>query len=273
MHIVAFVTQKGGAGKSTLASNVAVAARKAGERVFVCDLDPLQSLVKWSRARKALDVPAEHMPAEKLGRALAQLEREGVTLVIVDTPASDTPQADEAIRAADLCVIPARPNTLDIWASETTLAKVRASGKAFAFLLNQCPPAQQSARVARGAQALQEMGALLAPMVSTRVDYQEAVRLGLGVVELNPKGAAAREMATLWGAIGARLRDKASATDGRAAAEPARLPYQDFFEQAVRASGVYADFVNTLLRFSRPQTRPTAADPDGAAPEKRRRIS
>lgn len=274
MHIVSFVTQKGGAGKSTLASNVAVAAHKAGERVFVCDLDPLQSLVKWSRARKALDIPAERMPVEKLARALAQLESEGVTLVIIDTPASDTPQADAAIRAADLCVIPARPNTLDLWASEATLAKVKASGKPFAFLLNQCPPAQQNARVERGAQALQEMGALLAPMVSTRVDYQEAVRLGLGVVELNPRGAAAREMTKLWGSIVARLSEIEPSRAAQADPAPARLPYQDFFDQAVRASGVYADLVNTILQFNRPQgpARP-AAEPDGAAPDKRRRIS
>ena len=46
-------------------------------------------------------------------------------------------------------------------------------------------------RVARGAESLQEFGALLAPMISTRVDYQEAVRLGLGVNELRPRGAAA----------------------------------------------------------------------------------
>ena len=47
MRTIAFVTQKGGAGKSTLASNISVAAKHAGERVFVIDLDPLQSLVKW----------------------------------------------------------------------------------------------------------------------------------------------------------------------------------------------------------------------------------
>jgi chromosome partitioning protein len=52
MQTIAFVTQKGGAGKSTLASGVAVAARAAGERVFIIDLDPLQTLVKWSSSRK-----------------------------------------------------------------------------------------------------------------------------------------------------------------------------------------------------------------------------
>jgi chromosome partitioning protein len=271
MQIVAFVTQKGGAGKSTLASNVAVAAHQAGERVFVCDLDPLQSLVKWSRARKASDIPAEHMSAEKFEPALLRLASEGVTLVVVDTPASDTAQADAAIRAADFCVIPARPNALDIWASEVTLAKVRASGKSFAFLLNQCPPAQQSARVERGAQALEEMGALLAPMVSTRVDYQEAVRLGLGVVELNPKGVAAREMAKLWASIGDRLRDRALTAAGEKD-RTARSPYQDLFDQAVKASGVYADFVNAFLQFGRPKATPPA-DADDAPPERRRHIS
>lgn len=267
MKIVAFVTQKGGAGKSTLASNVAVAAHLSGERVFVCDLDPLQSLVKWSRARKAADIPAEHVPAQKLDRALALLAKDGVTLAIIDTPASDTPQADAAIRAADLCVIPARPNTLDLWASEATLAKVKASRRAYAFLLNQCPPAQQSARVARGAETLQEMGGLLTPMVSTRVDFQEAVRLGLGAAELNPGGAAAREMTTLWASIQARLQ----AQTAQAAPTLPRLPYQELLDQAVRATGVYADFVHTLLQIGRAQELerpPSSAD----APEKRRRI-
>ena len=51
MRTIAFVTQKGGAGKSTIASSVAVAAHEAGEKVFIFDLDPQQSLKKWSKAR------------------------------------------------------------------------------------------------------------------------------------------------------------------------------------------------------------------------------
>jgi len=263
MHIVAFVTQKGGAGKTTLASNVAATAQNAGERVFVCDLDPLQSLVKWSRARKAADIPAQHIPADKLVRSLARLESDGVTLAVIDTPAGDPAYADAAIKAADLCVVPARPNALDLWASESTIASVKASGKDFAFLLNQCPPAQQSARVARGARALQEMGALLAPMVATRVDYQEAVRLGLGVAELKPGGAAAREMALLWTSIEARLRQAP-----RAKTQPALVaaPYQDLFDHAARAGALYAGFVNSLLLFNRPATpEPGTSEPEPGA--------
>jgi chromosome partitioning protein len=211
MRTIAFVTQKGGAGKSTLASSIAVAARRAGERVFIIDLDPLQSLVKWSQAREGADVPVEHVPPMKLGKALAALEKKGVTLVVIDAPGADSEFSDAAIRAADLCIIPARPNVFDLWASELTRATIKDKKKDYAFLLNQCPPAQQNSRVEQGVQILQNMGALLTPLISSRVDYQEAARLGLGVSELHPDGVAAQEMRELWQSIKKRLKKGAAA--------------------------------------------------------------
>lgn len=282
MNIVAFVTQKGGAGKSTLASSLAVAAYLAGERVFICDLDPVQSLVKWSKARNAHDIAVEHIPPGKLERALQALEKNGVTLVVIDTPGGDSDHSLPAIRAADLCIIPARPNVLDLWASEITLAKVKARRKDFAFLLNQCPPAQQSARVERGATSLQEMGALLAPMISSRVDYQEAVRLGLGVGELNPNGAAAREMSRLWASLRVRLKDqsKARALERLAAekTQPGQVlsSYRDLFDQAIRVGDIYSDFLKALLPFSDPsiaaKSAAAAPAPEGGDTKERRGI-
>ncbi len=219
MRTIAFVTQKGGAGKSTLASSIAVAARRAGERVFIIDLDPLQSLVKWSKARETTDVPVEHVPPAKLVKALAALEKKGVTLVVIDAPGADSEYTEAAIRAADLCIIPARPNVFDLWASEITRASIKDKKKDHAFLLNQCPPAQQSARVDLGVQALQAMGVLLTPLVSARVDYQEAARLGLGVSELNPDGIAAQEMRELWSAVKRRLKKGGAVAKVEAKAE------------------------------------------------------
>jgi chromosome partitioning protein len=80
-----------------------------------------------------------------------------------------------------------------------------AARREFAFLLNQCPPAQQNARIEDGAKALEAMGGLLTPLVSTRVDYQEAARHGLGVTELNPHGVAAEEMRDLWASVKRRM--------------------------------------------------------------------
>jgi len=90
MRTIAFVTQKGGAGKSTLASSISVAAAHAGERVFIIDLDPLQSLVKWSKMRGQSDIPVEHIPVAKLSKALEALEKKGVTLVVIDAPGHDS---------------------------------------------------------------------------------------------------------------------------------------------------------------------------------------
>ena len=216
MRTIAFVTQKGGAGKSTLASNISVAAENAGERVFVIDLDPLQSLVKWSKLRGQSEIAVEHIPASKLAKALEALEKKGVTLVVIDAPGEDSENLAAAIRAADLCVIPARPNVFDLWASEVTRAKVKEAGKEYIFLLNQIPPAQQSARVEQGAKALQAMGGLLAPMVSARVDYQEAARHGLGVAELHPSSVAAQEMRELWASVKRRLKKGATTAKAEA---------------------------------------------------------
>ena len=67
------------------------------------------------------------------------------------------------------------------------------------FLLNQCPPAQQSARIDEGVAALEAMGGLLSPMVLARVDYQEAARLGWGVTEFNPRRRGGRRDARAVG--------------------------------------------------------------------------
>jgi chromosome partitioning protein len=205
MRTIAFVTQKGGSGKSTLAACLAVAAHEKGERVFLIDTDPLMSLSKWAKARAEKDIPVEFVPAPKLQSALAMLEKKGVTLAIIDTGAGESPAAAAAIRAADLCIIPARPNAFDLWASELTRKACSAARKEFAFLLNQCPPAQQNARIEDGAKALEAIGGLLTPLVSTRVDYQEAARHGLGVTELNPHGVAAEEMRDLWASVKRRI--------------------------------------------------------------------
>ena len=205
MRIIALVTQKGGSGKSTIASSLAVAAAEAGEKVIVIDMDPQASLTRWSCARKDANVGVTAVSPGKLPGALTALAKAGATLVIIDTPGTDSVAAASAMKSADLCIIPARPNAFDLWASETTRKQLRGMRKEYAFLLNQCPPSQQSARVEAGVEALEAMGGLLNPPISARVDYQEAARLGLGVTELHPAGEAAEEIRKLWSSLKRRL--------------------------------------------------------------------
>lgn len=218
MQTVALVTQKGGSGKSTLAACLAVVASEQGERVFLIDMDPQKSLTKWAHRRNDKSMPVETVSAAKLPDALAALAKRGITLVVIDTPATETPAADAAMRAADLCLIPARPTIFDIWSSEVTRGRLKTLTKDFAFILNQCPPMQESQRVTDGAAALESMGGLLRPLITSRVAYQEAAREGMGTTELGTDLKAAEEMRVLWASLKRRLaRPKASAPTRTAA--------------------------------------------------------
>jgi chromosome partitioning protein len=215
MRTIAFVTQKGGSGKSTIASSLAIAAAEAGERVFIIDMDPQASLVKWAKVRGDQDVGVEYIEAGKLKPALAALEKSGMTLVVIDTPAGQSAASDAAVKQCDLVVIPSRPNAFDLWSSEQTRKTAREQKRDFVFLLNQCPPSQQSARVEEGVAALEAMGGLLNPPLSARVDFQEAARHGLGATEFAPSGPAAAEIRKLWSSLKRRL---AKAANGKRAA-------------------------------------------------------
>jgi chromosome partitioning protein len=218
MRTIAFVTQKGGSGKSTLASSLAVAAHEAKEKVCVIDLDPQASLAHWSKTRGQQDVEVVGASSARLPALLAALEKKGVTLVILDTPGSDGAASVAAMKCADLNIIPSRPSMFDLWASATTRAQLKELRGDYVFLLNQCPPAQQTARIQAGVETLEEIGGLISPLILSRVDYQEAARHGWGVTELNPHGAAAEEMRSLWSSIKRRLaRGKAKPQSRKAA--------------------------------------------------------
>jgi chromosome partitioning protein len=215
MRTIALVTQKGGAGKSTLASSLAVAAHQSGERVCLIDMDPQASLTAWSKTRGESDIPVVAVSPGKLQATLNALESKGVTLTIIDTPGAEGAASSAAMGAADLSVIPSRPTAFDLWASANTRKALKEMRADYVFVLNQCPPAQQNARIAEGVAALEAMGGLLSPMVLARVDYQEAARLGWGVTEFNSGGAAAGEMRALWMSLKRRL------AKGKPAAKPA----------------------------------------------------
>lgn len=218
MRTIAFVTQKGGSGKSTLTSSLAVAAQEMKEKVCIIDMDPQGSVTNWGRTRDAGDIEIVASGAARLPVTLAQLKAKGFTLAIIDTPGAEGPASTAAMVVADLNIIPSRPSMFDLWASAKTRAALKDVGGDFVFLLNQCPPAQQTARVKDGVETLEELGGLISPLILSRVDYQEAVRHGWGVTELNPNGPAAEEIRSLWTSLRRRLAKTKPRSDARKAA-------------------------------------------------------
>jgi chromosome partitioning protein len=114
MLIVAIISQKGGAGKTTIALNLAVAATQEGLSTAVLDIDPQASATRWSDARSGVPPAVTAAQASRLPILLAAERRKGAALVLIDTgPASDTADL-AAARLADLILIPCRPSALDV---------------------------------------------------------------------------------------------------------------------------------------------------------------
>ncbi len=219
MRTLAMFTQKGGSGKSTLSASIAVEAQANRERVFLVDMDPQRSLTTWARNRRDHDLGVEAIAPAQLGAVLGALAASGVTLAIIDTPASLSDTSEAAILAADVTAIPVRPTAFDLWSCDATWRRVRDLGRESVFVFNQCPIVQGSRRFRDSAAALEAMGGILQPMVTARVDYQEAILRGLGPTEIDPTGAAAAEIRQLWQSMRRRLaRAKYNQGIGRKAA-------------------------------------------------------
>ena len=212
MRTIAFLTQKGGAGKTTLAASLAVAAAAAGEKVVALDFDPQASLTRWGKRRESANAPhivvVEPLEYDRLPRLRPILDRlaaAGFTLVVFDTAGAHSGALGLAAEYADLCLLPARPTLLDIEATAATFAAVQAAKRRAAFVLNQCPPIPRSSRASEAAKDLTQLGVLAEPMLSARIDYQDAIAAGFGVTEHARDGRAAQEIEALWRWIRAQL--------------------------------------------------------------------
>jgi len=225
MRSIAFLTQKGGAGKTTLAASLAVAAAASGEKVIALDLDPQGSLARWGERRAAAKVahqvmvePLERERLPRLPAILDGLANVGFTLAVFDTAGADNAAVRLVTDAADLCLLPARPTRLDVEATAATFRAVFLAKRKAAFILNQCPHNYRSQRATEAAKGLTKLGVLAEPLLSARMDYQDAIAAGLGVTEFSGAGSAAREIVTLWQWARAQLAD--GKTVVRAAAMP-----------------------------------------------------
>jgi chromosome partitioning protein len=174
---------------------------------------------RLSTRRTANDVVVDRIDSERLTRLpqiLAALDRRGFTITALDTAGIDSTGGNLAMRAADLCLVPARPTRLDLAATLSTIESLLRLGlkDRFAFVLNQCPPGRSS-RATEAAAGLGAFGVLAEPMITQRADHQDALAAGQGVTEFSDSKAA-EEIRALWGG------SHASSTRGKLMTKPAR---------------------------------------------------
>ena len=200
MRIITFVTQKGGTGKSTLATSLAVAAMQVGETVLALDLDEQGTLAGWAGIRNGPAPAVARLPKHETARLPELLKAAGqtYTLVIIDTPGTDSPATHNAMSAANLCLVPLRPTRPDGLAVAPTVQSLLHGKRHFAFVLSQCPTTPKNSRAAEMAAGLGSLGLLAEPLICQRADYQDAFAAGKGVTEYAPDSKAADEVRHLW---------------------------------------------------------------------------
>ncbi len=197
MKIIAILSQKGGAGKTTLAIHLAVAAGLQRHEAVIIDLDPQASATSWKDSRAGDTPVVVSAQASRLATILEAARTGGADVAIIDTAPHSESASLAAARAADLILIPCRPAILDLRAISNTIDITRIAGKPAAVVLNSVPPRGSLAKDA--AAAVANYGLKIASEQFTqRAAFMHALTGGQSAQEFEPKGKAAGEAKRLY---------------------------------------------------------------------------
>lgn len=197
--ILLIANEKGGVGKTTLATNLAVLARKKGLSVVLVDADPLANSVEWWNRREEAGVEPSItcLPAQgKIGRTLRELGDKH-DFVIVDSGGRDSVEVRQALAVCDMVLVPLRPsqNDIDVVARmEKLIVDLEdmtgelAPVRMLLSAVDTNPFIREADETRVLLKDFESTMPLLKAQVSQRVAFRKANRGGLGVVEL-PSGA------------------------------------------------------------------------------------
>lgn len=206
--VITIAQRKGGAGKTTLACQLAAAFAAKGLSVIGLDTDDQRSFTRWAAARRATLKGRDRFQLEAGADfgfpSVVRRARESADVVIVDTPPTADLCAERAIRAADLVIAPLQLSPIDLDAALPTAALIGRWSKDALFVINRTPPRARIADLIR-----EKIGKHALPVarseLGNRAAFAESMLQGLGVVESAPTTTAAEEIAALYGEIAGKL--------------------------------------------------------------------
>jgi chromosome partitioning protein len=209
MKTLAVLSRKGGSGKTTVSVSLAIAARQAGLKVVLADIDPLQSAAEVIAARPEARSIVFESSAQKLFTLQEACRQNRCDLLIIDTPTAPESDVLRAINVADLCLAVARPTALDIAAIRHSIALIQRAGCPGLVVLNQCPSLRDGEESALVRQSLEKLHFSRLPVAAaklrSRAAYQHAFTHSRGVTEWDPSSEASADVLRLLAEITDRL--------------------------------------------------------------------
>ncbi len=209
MKVLSIITQKGGAGKTTIATALAVAAQKDGKEVAILDLDDQATACFWGDVRKDNLLPVKDIKAVRLPHVLDALKEAGCDLVILDCPAVHRDIAMDAASPSDFVLIPTRADVFDFRSMRQTVDLMKSIEQPCAVVLNFVPPVGQEVADAR--EGVKSLGVELCPIeLHQRKAYARAQQQGLTAQEAEPSSLAASEIERLYAYTLIQLNEEAA---------------------------------------------------------------
>lgn len=206
-------SEKGGTGKTTLATHLAAMCALAGKKVLLVDTDKQASATAWASTR-ALHRSEQHqrgditcvMGTGLVGYDIAQWAEQFDT-VIVDAGGRDSVELRQSMAVCDYLLIPVRPSQWDVWSLNHMASLVREVARKTGekinahVVLNGCS-SRSSDKEAAEVRALivaeyAEQFDVLDVQVCDRIAVRRAARDGLCVMELNKGSADAKAQSEL----------------------------------------------------------------------------
>ncbi len=197
MQTIIINSQKGGSGKTMLSAHLATQAERDSEGpAYIIDTDPQGTLTKWHSLRDA-EVPQRvEPPLSAIGQALGKLRARGASYCFVDTAPSREADVLSLLKLADLVIVPVQPSPSDIWSAAATFQLLKAESIPFVFVMMRTKP--NAGITAQSVALLSKYGEVAPTFVADRTAYAAAMTDGRTAQELNVKGPAAHEIASLW---------------------------------------------------------------------------
>jgi chromosome partitioning protein len=198
MPVLSVLNQKGGVGKTTIATSIAMCLAERGWHVLLIDADSQGSALDWKAARGDLQsFPVVGLPRDTIHREIGTLAS-GYDWVIIDGPPRISTVAKSAIAASDIVVIPVQPSPYDVWAARDIvdlIAEVRVvkDDLIALFAVNRRIVGTAIGRDVEKALAEYPIGVLKAA-ICQRVAFAESAAAGKTVLETEPVGPAAAEV-------------------------------------------------------------------------------